>query len=74
MGQKRRLQIATPVTRPADLLVLDEPANHIALDLVEDLQAALAAYPGAVVAVSHDRDFRARFEAEKLELHTGRRR
>ncbi|MER5304927.1 ribosomal protection-like ABC-F family protein [Streptomyces lasiicapitis] len=73
VGQRRRLQIATLVTRPADLLVLDEPTNHIALDLVEDLQAALAAYPGAVVAVSHDRDFRARFEAERLELHAGRR-
>ncbi|MEU1043715.1 ribosomal protection-like ABC-F family protein [Streptomyces sp. NPDC005897] len=71
-GQQRRLQIAALVTRPADLLVLDEPTNHIALDLVEDLQAALAAYPGAVVAVSHDRDFRARFEAERLELRAGR--
>ncbi|MFF4473539.1 ribosomal protection-like ABC-F family protein [Streptomyces sp. NPDC001599] len=74
VGQRRRLQIATLVTRPADLLVLDEPTNHIALDLVEDLQAALAAYQGAVVAVSHDRDFRSRFEAERLELHAGRRR
>ncbi|MFG2331053.1 ribosomal protection-like ABC-F family protein [Streptomyces sp. NPDC048604] len=74
VGQRRRLQIATSVTRPADLLVLDEPTNHIALDLVEDLQAALAAYPGAVVAVSHDRDFRAHFEAERLQLHAGRRR
>ncbi|MFJ4467817.1 ABC-F family ATP-binding cassette domain-containing protein [Streptomyces sp. NPDC089424] len=74
VGQRRRLQIAALVTRPADLLVLDEPTNHIALDLVEELQAALAAYPGAVVAVSHDRDFRARFEADQVELHAGRRR
>ncbi|WP_328868803.1 ATP-binding cassette domain-containing protein [Streptomyces sp. NBC_00287] len=72
-GQQRRLQIATLVTRPADLLVLDEPTNHIALDLVEDLQTALAAYPGAVVAVSHDRSFCSRFEGEQLELHAGRR-
>ncbi|MDK0524414.1 ribosomal protection-like ABC-F family protein [Streptomyces sp. ML-6] len=72
-GQQRRLQIAILVTRPADLLVLDEPTNHIALDLVEDLQAALVAYPGAVVAVSHDRGFRARFEGERLELRAGRR-
>ncbi|WP_314253488.1 ribosomal protection-like ABC-F family protein [Streptomyces sp. DSM 40907] len=73
-GQQRRLQIATLVTRPADLLVLDEPTNHIALDLVEDLEAALAAYPGAVVAVSHDRGFRRRFPGERLELRDGRRR
>lgn len=74
VGQKRRLQIAMLVTRPADLLVLDEPTNRLALDLVEDLRAALAACPGAVVAVAHDRGFRAHFEAGRLELHAGRRR
>ncbi|KJK52584.1 ribosomal protection-like ABC-F family protein [Streptomyces sp. NRRL F-4428] len=72
-GQQRRFQIARLVTRPADLLVLDEPTNHIALDLVEDLEAALAAYPGAVVAVSHDHGFRHRFPGERLELRAGRR-
>ncbi|MFF8172750.1 ribosomal protection-like ABC-F family protein [Streptomyces chartreusis] len=72
-GQQRRLQIASLVTRPADLLVLDEPTNHLALDLVEDLEAALALYPGAVVAVSHDRSFREHFPGERLELRGGRR-
>ncbi|MDX3525417.1 ABC-F family ATP-binding cassette domain-containing protein [Streptomyces sp. ID05-39B] len=72
-GQRRRLQIARLVTLPADLLVLDEPTNHIALDLVEDLQAALAAYPGAVVMASHDRGFQEGFEGEQLELRAGRR-
>ncbi|MGX8904781.1 ribosomal protection-like ABC-F family protein [Streptomyces netropsis] len=72
-GQQRRLQVASLVTRPADLLVLDEPTNHVALDLVEDLEAALAAYPGAVVAVSHDRGFRERFPGRRLELRDGRR-
>ncbi|KUH39810.1 MULTISPECIES: ABC-F family ATP-binding cassette domain-containing protein [Streptomyces] len=73
-GQQRRLQLARLVTRPAALLVLDEPTNHVALDLVEDLEAALAVYPGAVVAVSHDRGFRERFPGERLELSGGRRR
>ncbi|MFJ8647522.1 ribosomal protection-like ABC-F family protein [Streptomyces sp. NPDC093546] len=73
-GQQRRLQIARLVTRPADLLVLDELTNHIALDLIEDLESALATYPGAVVAVSHDRGFRTRFPGERLELRGGRRR
>ncbi|MFF3335743.1 ribosomal protection-like ABC-F family protein [Streptomyces sp. NPDC002888] len=72
-GQQRRLQIADLVTRPADLLILDEPTNHVALGLVEDLEAALAAYPGAVVAVSHDRGFCERFPGERLELRDGRR-
>ncbi|MFJ7072091.1 ribosomal protection-like ABC-F family protein [Streptomyces sp. NPDC098781] len=73
-GQQRRLQLARLVTRPADLLVLDEPTNHLALDLVEGLEAALAAYPGAVVAVSHDRGFREQFPGERLELRGGRTR
>ncbi|MFE7516895.1 ATP-binding cassette domain-containing protein, partial [Streptomyces sp. NPDC057540] len=72
-GQRRRLQIARLVTRPADLLVLDEPTNHIAPDLVEDLETALAGYPGAVVVVSHDRGFRERFAGDRVEMRGGRR-
>lgn len=72
VGQQRRLAIARLVTRPADLLVLDEPTNHIALDLVEELEAALAQYTGAVVVVSHDRSFRSRFTGDRLELRAGR--
>lgn len=71
IGQQRRLALARLVTRPADLLVLDEPTNHIALGLVEELEAALAAYAGAVVVVSHDRSFRSRFTGDRLELHEG---
>ncbi|MFJ8750142.1 ribosomal protection-like ABC-F family protein [Streptomyces sp. NPDC102441] len=72
IGQQRRLALARLVTRPADLLVLDEPTNHIALGLVEELEAALDRYTGAVVAVSHDRSFRGRFTGERLELRSGR--
>lgn len=72
VGQQRRLALARLVVRPADLLVLDEPTNHIALDLVEEVETALAQYPGAVVVVSHDRSFRARFAGDVLELRAGR--
>ncbi|MFJ4707516.1 ribosomal protection-like ABC-F family protein [Streptomyces anulatus] len=72
VGQQRRLALARLVTRPADLLVLDEPTNHIALSLVEELEQALDQYPGAVVVVSHDRSFRARFTGDVLELQAGR--
>lgn len=71
-GQRRRLALARLVTRPADLLVLDEPTNHIALGLVEEVEAALARYRGAVVVVSHDRAFRARFTGDRMELRDGR--
>ncbi|CAM5528513.1 energy-dependent translational throttle protein EttA, partial [Streptomyces fimicarius] [Streptomyces griseus] len=60
------------MTRPADLLVLDEPTNHIALSLVEELEQALDQYRGAVVVVSHDRSFRSRFTGDVLELRAGR--
>ncbi|MFJ6513714.1 ribosomal protection-like ABC-F family protein [Streptomyces sp. NPDC091406] len=72
IGQQRRLALARLVTRPADLLVLDEPTNHIALSLVEELEQALDQYRGAVVVVSHDRSFRARFTGDVLELRAGR--
>ncbi|MBT2444155.1 ABC-F family ATP-binding cassette domain-containing protein [Streptomyces sp. ISL-36] len=72
VGQQRRLELARLVTRPADLLVLDEPTNHVALSLVEDLEAALDAFEGAVVAVSHDHRFRAGFRGGRLELRSGR--
>ncbi|MFJ6808618.1 ABC-F family ATP-binding cassette domain-containing protein [Streptomyces anulatus] len=72
VGQQRRLALARLVTRPTDLLVLDEPTNHIALSLVEELEQALDQYRGAVVVVSHDRSFRARFTGDVLELRAGR--
>ncbi|MFE5939989.1 ABC-F family ATP-binding cassette domain-containing protein [Streptomyces sp. NPDC056470] len=72
VGQQRRLELARLVVRPADLLVLDEPTNHVALSLVEELEAALAAFEGAVVAVSHDPRFRSGFGGTLLELRSGR--
>ncbi|MER7050340.1 ribosomal protection-like ABC-F family protein [Streptomyces jumonjinensis] len=71
-GQQRRLELARLLRTPADLLILDEPTNHVALSLVEDLEDALAGYPGAVVVVSHDRRFRSGFGGERLELSSGR--
>ncbi|MFF3275422.1 ribosomal protection-like ABC-F family protein [Streptomyces chrestomyceticus] len=72
VGQRRRLELARLVTRPADLLVLDEPTNHVSLALVEELEEALSAYRGAVVVVSHDRRFRGGFRGRELELDGGR--
>ncbi|WP_326810796.1 ATP-binding cassette domain-containing protein [Streptomyces scopuliridis] len=71
VGQRRRLELARLVTRPADLLILDEPTNHVALSLVEELEEALRVYEGAVVVVSHDRGFRGRFTGGRLELRAG---
>ncbi|CAL9635783.1 TlrC/CarA/OleB/SrmB family ABC-F type ribosomal protection protein [Streptomyces sp. enrichment culture] len=70
-GQRRRIELARLVTAPVDLLLLDEPTNHLSPALVEDLEAALADYPGAVVLVTHDRRMRARFTGSRLRLPEG---
>lgn len=58
-GERLRAALACVMTgtRPPQLLVLDEPTNHLDLDAVEAVEAALAAYDGALIVVSHDRDF-----------------
>src|SRR5690606_22597580 len=61
VGQRQRLALARLTTHPTDLLILDEPTNHISLTLIEELEEALAAYEGAIVAVSHDSGFQERF-------------
>ncbi|GAB7030550.1 ABC-F family ATP-binding cassette domain-containing protein [Streptomyces sp. NPDC021749] len=71
-GQRRRLALARLLARPADLLLLDEPTNHLALGLVEELEAALAAWPGALVMVTHDRLLRRCFGGRPYEMRNGR--
>ncbi|UYB39553.1 ATP-binding cassette domain-containing protein [Streptomyces sp. Je 1-4] len=71
-GQRRRLALARLLARPADLLLLDEPTNHLALGLVEELEDALSAWPGALVVVSHDRLLRRRFSGRSYEICDGR--
>ena len=73
VGQRRRIDLARLVTRPVDLLLLDEPTNHLSPLLVEELEAALADYTGAVVIVTHDRRMRRAFTGTHLELDEGRR-
>ncbi|NUS95230.1 MAG: ABC-F family ATP-binding cassette domain-containing protein [Nocardia sp.] len=67
-GQRQRLALARLVTEPADVLLLDEPTNHLSPALVEELDTALADFPGAVVIVSHDRRLRARWAGAQLDL------
>ena len=56
-GEARKLLIASGLGRGAWVLLLDEPTNHLDLPSVERLEAALAAYPGAMIVVTHDQDF-----------------
>ncbi|MEG0818982.1 MAG: ATP-binding cassette domain-containing protein, partial [Brevundimonas sp.] len=58
-GERLRAALACVMTgrSPPQLLILDEPTNHLDLDSIAAIEAALAAYDGALVIVSHDRDF-----------------
>ncbi|MFW2342036.1 ABC-F family ATP-binding cassette domain-containing protein [Brevundimonas sp.] len=66
-GERLRAALACVMTgiRPPQLLVLDEPTNHLDLDAIEAVEAALAAWDGALVVVSHDRDFLAAVGIER---------
>lgn len=54
-GQQRRLALARLLLGGFDTMIVDEPTNHLAPVLVEQLEAALASFEGTVVIVSHDR-------------------
>jgi ATP-binding cassette, subfamily F, member 3 len=54
-GERRRLALAVTVASGVNFLVLDEPTNHLDLESREALEAALDAFPGTILLVSHDR-------------------
>jgi ATP-binding cassette, subfamily F, member 3 len=56
-GWRMRLNLARALMCRADLLLLDEPTNHLDLDAVLWLEDWLQAFPGAVVVITHDREF-----------------
>ena len=59
-GQKARLQIIKMLSNDPQLLILDEPTNHLDLPSIEELEAALEKYTGAILYVSHDNYFRSK--------------
>lgn len=70
-GEKSRVALAKLMLSPANLLILDEPTNHLDIPAREALEHALAAYPGAVLIVSHDRYFLDRIVGRLLYLRDG---
>lgn len=72
LGQKRKLEIARLMAREPNVLLLDEPTNYISLDVLEAFEAAMLAFPGPVLAISHDRWFIQRFGGVRWQLDDGR--
>ncbi|HTQ08789.1 MAG TPA: ABC-F family ATP-binding cassette domain-containing protein, partial [Fimbriimonadaceae bacterium] len=70
-GEKTRLAIARMLLEEPDLLILDEPTNHLDLQATEWLEGWLRQYHGAVLLVSHDREFLENTAERVLELRDG---
>ena len=70
-GQKTRALLARLLLQEPDLLVLDEPTNHLDIGAIEWLEGFLKTFPGAVLAVSHDRYFMDAFASTIWEMDFG---
>lgn len=71
-GQKKRVAMAGALISPADLLILDEPTNHIDNDTVDWLERYLNKRSGALLMVTHDRYFLERVANRIIELEDGK--
>ncbi|SDR76726.1 ATP-binding cassette protein, ChvD family [Nocardioides scoriae] len=70
-GERRRVALCKLLLQQPDLLLLDEPTNHLDAESVQWLEGHLAGYPGAVLAVTHDRYFLDNVATWILELDRG---
>jgi len=70
-GQRKRVALARALIQPSDLLILDEPTNHIDNDTVEWLEEYLSKWKGALLLITHDRYFLNRVVNNTLELDEG---
>ena len=70
-GERTRMALALVLLQQPDLLLLDEPTNHLDIQAIEWLEDHLQRFPGAVVAISHDRRFLDRMATHTWDLDFG---
>ena len=70
-GSKRRVLLAAALARDPDLLILDEPTNHLDIDAITHLEDSLRRRRGALVFVTHDRNFLRTLATRILDLDRG---
>ena len=71
-GERARLVLAGLLLQKHNVLVLDEPGNHLDVETVEALAEALCGYQGTVIFTSHDRHFMHRVATCVIEVRAGR--
>jgi ATP-binding cassette subfamily F protein uup len=72
-GERGRIMLARALSKPSNLMILDEPTNDLDLETLDLLQELLAGYQGTVLLVSHDRDFIDRVATSTLVFEGGGR-
>ncbi len=72
LGQRRKLGLACLIHQRANVLLLDEPTNHLDLLSLEALEEALIAFPGAILAATHDRYFIDKVATKVWHLRDGK--
>ncbi len=68
-GQKKRAALVAALLTPADLLILDEPTDHLDHEMIKWLQNYLRGYRGAILMVTHDRYFLDEVTDRILQIH-----
>ena len=71
-GMKRRVLLARAIVSRPDMLLLDEPTNHLDLDSIQWLETFLGRWDGALIFVTHDRQFLRRLATRIMEIDRGK--
>ena len=70
-GERARLALACMILSQTNLLIMDEPTHHLDIQAKQRLKDALMEYPGALIIISHDRDFLTGLTSRTLEFAGG---